>query len=308
MSTARLELRDGAARTAKMVRGKPLFTCADLCAEFGRGEEKRFDLVVRVEDDAPALWISVGTAGAVYLFEANVEHGTGRVVALCANVGGELACDTALAWLAPLQLAARACYVVDDLATAPKGREGTIDARALALARSFPSLREVPCIERPRRLKDGSEAFDADRLIEWLGTGPTSGSRAAALLVLEVWNGCTGLPAHCPDCGWCPKLAESDVHDMNNVALSSVERIARLAVGESADRLRANVAALRCYLERASAVLCGPHSEPNEDGRPCLGATKLPVAPRFSLQRAVDVWDEAHRAAFRAWAREPFTL
>jgi hypothetical protein len=51
-----------------------------------------------------------------------------------------------------------------------------------ALCARFPSLREVP----------GTNPFDAIALLHWLTSGAaTSGSRWAALFVLQVWNNTT---------------------------------------------------------------------------------------------------------------------
>jgi hypothetical protein len=155
------------------------------------------------------------------------------------------------------------------------------------LAKMFPSLRDA----------DGIDPWDSLRLLEWLcGPAPTSGSSEAALFVLGVWH----------DLDWgeaarqeLPERACSVCGGLGRIGRELGDRVLRGAAPDSYVRNQYDDDGQVIGQEKVATQPC--------DG--CDGKGRYVPSPgrgRFSVFRAMGVWDQAHREAFLTWAKFPF--
>lgn len=206
--------------------------------------------------------------------------------------------------------------------------ESKTKTRIVALARTFPTLQTGPL-----------EPWDADKLDAWAsGAAGTSGSRHAAAFVLSVWNHGSQQPGRAATrflCDWfneCFKAVFNKLYDLQELPETTPHQARALRVlddhlrvvarsyetGERAQALElfqplisqtvhadSLLSKLAPDMRRLERVLAPQTVEVTDVLKKLHEGCWWRVGP-FIAGDALGVWDREHRAAFLAWAKDPW--
>lgn len=187
--------------------------------------------------------------------------------------------------------------------------------KIVRFARTFPTLADAPL-----------EPWDPVALDAWAG-GPagTTGSRHAAACVLAVWH-CPRNPVAAVREDLCAELRRV-LEDCDRRAYAREEAAPPLVVRRLAHAKDKALSAWRAYqvgelaeareaADRAAELadefvplrrwLAADHSLPAADVLRELAAAETWRVGTFNAAAALAVWDDEHRAAFLAWAKNPW--